>query len=75
MQALADGTGLPVDVVAVPEGGALGAAWMARATAGLEAPGAPASAWARTERDGSSPIARAAPYVAERYARYRELAG
>ena len=37
VQALADCTGLPVDVVAVPEGGALGAAFLARVTAGLEA--------------------------------------
>ena len=44
VQALADGTGLPVDVVAVPEGGALGAAWLARQAAGLERPGADASA-------------------------------
>ena len=34
VQALADCTGLPVDVVAVPEGGALGAAFIARVTAG-----------------------------------------
>ena len=36
VQCLADATELPVDVVAVPEGGALGAAYLARATAGLE---------------------------------------
>ena len=39
VQAIADGTRLPVDVVAVPEGGALGAAWLARQVAGLEPPG------------------------------------
>jgi xylulokinase len=37
MHALADCTGLPVDVVAVPEGAALGAAWHARVVAGLDA--------------------------------------
>ena len=37
VQALADCTGLPVDVVAVPEGGALGAAFMARVVAGSRA--------------------------------------
>jgi xylulokinase len=36
MQALADGTDLPVDVVAVPEGAARGAAWHARVGAGLD---------------------------------------
>ena len=36
VRALADATALPVDCVAVPEGGALGSAWLARITAGLE---------------------------------------
>ncbi|HVT65799.1 MAG TPA: FGGY-family carbohydrate kinase [Mycobacteriales bacterium] len=36
MRALADCTGLPVDLVAVPEGAALGAAWQARVVAGLD---------------------------------------
>ena len=36
MQAVADATGLPVDTVAVPEGAALGAAYLARMAAGLE---------------------------------------
>lgn len=48
MQALADVTGLPVDVVAVPEGAALGAAFMARCTAGLERSTTDARRWART---------------------------
>ncbi|WP_419930214.1 xylulokinase [Candidatus Poriferisocius sp.] len=49
MQALADATSLPVDVTAVPEGAARGAAWMARVTAGLEASDlADARRWART---------------------------
>ncbi len=74
VQALADATGLTVDVVAVPEGGALGAAWLARGVAGLEPPGATGAAWARTDRQVEPDVA-AAPRVAERYARYRELAG
>jgi xylulokinase len=48
MRALADCTGLPVDVAAVPEGAALGAAFLARCTAGLEAEATDASRWART---------------------------
>ena len=48
MQALADVTGRPVDVVAVPEGAALGAAFMARCTAGLERSTTDARRWART---------------------------
>ena len=74
VQALADGTGLPVDVVAVPEGGALGSAWLARQTAGLERPGADAGRWVRTDHR-VEPDAGWVPAVAERYARYRELAG
>ena len=74
VQALADGTGLPVDVVAVPEGGARGAAWLARQTAGLERPGAGAGRWVRTERR----VEPADDWVAatrSRYERYRELVG
>ena len=74
VQALADGTGLPVDVVAVPEGGALGAAWLARQTAGLERPGADAGRWVRTDHRVEPDPRWAAP-TADRYARYRELAG
>ena len=48
MQALADGTGLPVDVVAVPQGAALGTAYLARVAAGLEADASDAGRWART---------------------------
>lgn len=50
VQAMADCTGLPVDVVAVPEGGALGAAFLARVVAGLEHDANEASRWARTGR-------------------------
>ena len=74
LQALADGTSLPVDVVAVPEGAALGTAWLARQSAGLEAPGASASRWARTaSRVEPDPVWSAA--AAARYLRFRELAG
>ena len=45
MQALADATNLPVDVTAVPEGAASGAAWLARISAGLET-----SDWAEARR-------------------------
>ena len=74
VQALADATGLPVDVVAVPEGGALGAAWLARVTAGLEPLGSSATRWVRTDHR-VEPDPRATDAVAARYARYRELAG
>jgi xylulokinase len=47
MQALADASGLPVDVVAVHEGSAFGAAYMARLAAGLELSMDGASRWAR----------------------------
>ncbi len=50
MQAVADATGLPVDTVGVPEGGALGAAFLARMAAGLESSFEVASGWARTGR-------------------------
>lgn len=74
VQAIADGTELPVDVVAVPEGGALGAAWLARQVARLDAPGGDASSWARidhrVEPDGAWATA-----ARGRYERYRELAG
>ena len=47
MQAVADATGLPVDTVAVPEGAALGAAFLARMAAGLEPSFDAAATWAR----------------------------
>lgn len=50
MQALADATGLPVDVVAVPEGAALGTAFLARVAAGLEPDASGAGRWARVAR-------------------------
>ena len=72
--ALADGTGLPVDVVAVPEGAALGAAYLSRVTAGLEPDASHAGRWARTSHR-VEPSADAQAAVDARYERYRELAG
>lgn len=74
VQCLADATGLPVDVVAVPEGGALGAAYLARVTAGLERSAADAARWARTGRR-VEPDPAWASAMAERYERFRALTG
>ena len=74
MQALADCTALPVHVCAVPEGGALGAAFLARMAAGLETSmhdAAPLGAH-RTHRRTRPAWAAA---VADRYARFCEVAG
>jgi len=72
MQALADATGLPVDVVEVPEGAALGAAFLARCTAGLERSMTQARRWARTSRRVEpDPAWQAA--TAARYERFRQL--
>ena len=75
VQALADCTGMPVDCVAVPEGGALGSAWLARIAAGLEDPAAMTEArrWARTGRT-VEPDARWVTPTAARYDRWKELA-
>ena len=70
VQALADCTGLPVDCVGVPEGGALGMAWMARMAAGHENSIAEAKRWGSIARR-VEPNARWAPYVAERYEAFR----
>ena len=72
VQAVADATGLPVDVVTVPEGGALGAAYLARVTAGLEASAADAGRWARVGHR-VEPDPRWVAATAERYTRFREL--
>ena len=74
VQCLADATGLPVDVVAVPEGGALGAAYLARVTAGLEPSAADAARWAVTGRRVEPDPAWVAP-MGERYERFRALTG
>jgi xylulokinase len=76
VQAVADASQVPVDCVAVPEGGALGSAWLARMAAGLEEPTATADArrWARIARTvEADPTWRAA--VEDRYARFVDVAG
>ena len=72
MQAVADGTGLPVDVAAIGEGAALGAAYLARCAAGLEDGLEGAAAWARTGRRVEPRPAWAAA-CDERYGRFRAL--
>ena len=74
VQALADATRLPVDCVAVPEGGALGSAWLARIAAGLEEPTAMPEGrrWARTGRTVEPDPAWVEP-MAQRYGRFLEL--
>jgi xylulokinase len=74
MQALADATGIPCDVAAVSEGAALGAAFLARVTAGLEARAEDAARWARTDRRVEPDPAWAAACAA-RYGRFLVLAG
>jgi xylulokinase len=71
MSALADTTGLPVDLVAVPEGAALGAAFVARMAAGLERSLVDAGRWAgRSGRVEPGPLAEDA---AGRYKTFLEL--
>jgi xylulokinase len=72
MQALADATQLPVDVVAVPEGAALGSAFIARCVAGLEVNMTDAHRWAKTART-IEPRATAAGPVGDRYRMFRTL--
>jgi xylulokinase len=74
MQALADTTGLPVDVCAVPEGGALGAAFIARMAAGLESSLADAGRWAAV-RHRLEPEPHSAGPVASRYRFFLEVSG
>jgi xylulokinase len=74
MQAIADATGLPVAVSGVPEGAALGAAFLARMGAGMESSPSDAARWASTERIiEPDPTWRVA--MDDRYARFLELAG
>jgi xylulokinase len=74
MQAMADATGVPVEVSAVPEGAALGAAFIARMAAGLENSITDAARWASTERV-VEPDPLWASAMQDRYARFLELAG
>jgi xylulokinase len=72
MAAVADATGLPVDAVAVPEGAALGAAYIARMAAGLETSLDDSARWSAVGRtiDPDPLWARAAD---ERYEKFSEL--
>jgi xylulokinase len=72
MQALADATGLPVSVSAVPEGAALGAAFVGRMAAGLESSVTDAARWALTERVVEPDAMWTAP-MQDRYGRFLEL--
>jgi len=74
IQALADTTTLAVDCVAVPEGGALGSAWLARLAAELE-PGATMADGRRWARIASrmEPDERWTAQTAARYERFLEL--
>lgn len=72
MQALADCTGLPVDVAAVPEGAALGSAFIARCVAGVEESMLDASRWAKTSHT-VEPHPAWADAAAGRYERFRQL--
>ena len=73
MQALADTTGLPVDVQEIPEGAAVGAAFLARMSAGLEDDLAQAARWARPGRH-VEPRPLWVEAAQERYRRFGELA-
>ena len=73
MQAIADVTGLPVSVSAVAEGAALGAAFLGRMAAGLEASITDAARWASVERVVEPDPVWTAP-VRDRYGRFLELA-
>ncbi|MFI5053891.1 MAG: FGGY-family carbohydrate kinase [Acidimicrobiia bacterium] len=74
VQALADGTDLPVECVAVPEGAALGSAWLARLAAGLEDTMAMTDArrWARSGRR-FEPRRAWVTATAQRYRRFLAL--
>jgi xylulokinase len=72
MQAVADASGLPVETVAVPEGAALGAAFMARMVAGLETDFSVAGSWARTGAT-IDPDPTWAQAAAARFARFEAI--
>ena len=72
MQAIADATGRPVEVSAVAEGAALGAAFLGRMAAGLESSINDGTRWAATERI-VDPHPAWADAVDDRYRRFLEL--
>jgi xylulokinase len=69
VQALADCTGLEVDVAAVPDASALGAAFLARCTAGWESEATAGRRWARTASTAGPDPAWTGP-CHERYRRF-----
>jgi xylulokinase len=73
MQAIADATGRPVQVSAVAEGAALGAAFLGRMAIGKESTIIDAARWAAIERTVEPHPAWVQP-VAERYRRFLDLA-
>ena len=73
MQAIADATGLPVHVSGVPEGAALGAAFLARMAVGLESSIADAARWAATEHTVEPDPSWRAP-MEDRYRRFLKSA-
>src|SRR5436305_5645634 len=74
VQALADCTALPVDVAAVPEGAALGAAFLARVAAGMESSTTDAARWARVSHR-VEPDPRWVGPAGERYEVFRQRSG
>jgi xylulokinase len=74
MQALADAVGVPVDAATEPETAAIGAAFTARITAGLESDLRDGSRWKRRTRR-FEPDPAWADAVKGRYTRFRELVG
>ncbi len=72
MQAIADATGRPVQVSAVAEGAALGAAFLGRMAVGLESSIADAARWARVEGI-VEPRPAWADAIEDRYRRFLEL--
>jgi xylulokinase len=72
MRALAEATGLPVAVAAVPEGAALGSAFVARCVAGLEQAMTDGSRWASTSHT-VAPDPRWVAAAEARYQRFRTL--
>jgi xylulokinase len=71
LQAVADVLGQPVLPMAVPEGAALGAAWLARMAAGLETSINDGERWARLSAP-VEPRREWAEAAAERYQRWRD---
>ncbi len=73
VQAIADCTGLPVECTEVPEGAALGSAFLARCAIGLEPDGMRGAArWARVGRT-AEPDPAWAEAAASRYERFLQL--